>query len=251
MDKDKEKDVQEHYDRAKQHTLAERSDLSTYPLQVANNRLKDHLITRYVNIGARLLDMGCGKGGDGRRILAQRPNRYIGFDVSGESVKEATKRHGRSGARYFQGSMTLPGTFQQPWIQEARPFTVINTQFCLHYVWPEFGHVLNHLDTVVEQGTLWLGTLVDSTALEKFGAGNSVAKITDKTAESYVFSMPPLVTNLKESIVPWPQFVEAATRKGWQVVASGGFHELGFGRHLAADLQQVHYLYRFFVLVKR
>lgn len=243
--------VKEHYDKAKQHTLEERSELPTYPLQVANNRLKDYLISRYIGIGSRVLDMGCGKGGDGRRILSQRPSRYIGFDISAESVKEATRRHGSRGAQYLVGSMTDAALFRHETIQEAKPFHVINSQFCLHYAWPEFAHVLENLEAVCERGTLWLGTLVDDEQLLKFGAGNSVAQIKHLTMADYSFNMPPLVVDVKESLVPWRRFFELVEARGWQMLVTGRFGNLQFGRHLSRELKDVHDLYRYFVLVKR
>lgn len=238
--------IKQHYDTAKQHTLEERSSLHTYPLQVANNRLKEYLVTRHIKIGDRVLDMGCGKGGDGRRILAQRPRHYIGFDLSPESIKEATRRHGDF---FFEGDMLSEVTFQNPLIQLA-PIDVISSQFCLHYVWHKFDTLLRHLESITARGSVWIGTIVDSNQLEAFGKGNSIAQIQDKTSQDYVFSMPPLVNGVKEAIIPFQQFVTVTAAAGWQMAATGLFGGLHFGRHLEPQLAAIHNLYRYFVLIK-
>lgn len=244
--------VKEVYDGAKQHTLEERRNLDTYPLQVANNRVKQYLICRVLCEGQRILDMGCGKGGDGHRILEQKPSHYIGFDISPVSIAEAQRRHGAHGAYYLVGDMLSPDTFA---FIGGIPFDVINTQFCLHYVWPQLDTVLMNLANakIAKRGTVWVGTLVDTVELKQYGTGTGAARIeVAKDGASYLFSLPPLVPLVQEYTVPFPQLVAKMQEYGWKLAESCLFRTLPFGRPLASrpDLQAVHHLYRTFAFVK-
>lgn len=240
--------VKEHYNKAKQHSIQERKQLPTFPLQVANNRIKDYLIRGYLKPGRSILDMACGKGGDGRRILEQRPSHYAGFDISEASIQEAGARHGSQ--YFFVGDMTQPQTFQHKLIAK-QCFDVINTQFCLHYVWPQFANVLKHVDPLTKSGSVWIGTLVDDQELGKF-QNNVVAQIHRETptSPSYKFSMPPSVNNCEEWVVPWQQFLTVMQDHGWRLVQTEAFRNLRSAAHISPDLRCIHYLYRYFIFRK-
>lgn len=138
--------VSVHYDR--RGCVDERSRESSPTLEFRNNQnlFKRYLIDRTVpKKEARLLDLGCGQGGDLSKCAEVHVAYYMGIDVSEASIKfardraislrEKRDRYKSSSEcirhfEFFHGDMLdIAGSFPI-----EKPFDVVLSMFSLHYV---------------------------------------------------------------------------------------------------------------------
>lgn len=122
-----------------------------------NNEIKRDLIQKWVPVGANVLDIGCGQGGDIHKWSHVRVRRLIGIDPNPSAIEEARRRSkGRSWATFHVG------TIESAPLDEH--FDVICYNFSLQY------QSLDLLPEVVRRlkpngGGLLIGTVTDSTRL--------------------------------------------------------------------------------------
>ncbi len=237
--------TRDHYNGLKYHSKQERAELPTLPLQVANNRVKQYLVDRYIKRESRILDIACGKGGDGYRLLSTHPQYYVGFDLSEKSIQEARVRH-PDHAHFFVGNMTLTNTYEHDYVKN-KVFDVVSTQFCLHYVWPEMEQVVKRIAELTAPKSFWIGTVVDDHQVLQFKKNAFATVDFAPDMKKYKFSLPPLVVDCYEYVLPWHRFIEL-TSPYFRLVESHSFRRLGYGDSLCFDLKKVHYLYRYFAL---
>jgi len=106
--------------------------IDTAPARALNNFVKAVLIETYVPMGARVLDLACGKGGDIGKYARRRIRSWCGVDVVGASVKEAMSRYNR-GARYEFAAQFFVHDLSAT--EFVCPDTVdcVSCQFAVHY----------------------------------------------------------------------------------------------------------------------
>lgn len=100
-------------------------------LRKSHNDAKRQLIQRWVRPGAKVLDCGCGRGGDWHKWKAVRAHVFA-IDPDEESLREAEQRaHDMQFGVWFlgQGSV-IQAAF-------AGPFDVICYNFSLHYIFED------------------------------------------------------------------------------------------------------------------
>jgi mRNA (guanine-N7-)-methyltransferase len=117
-----------------QHEREARRD-GTRQARALNNWVKSCLIERY-GFRRAVLDLSCGKGGDLQKWRRAGAPRYLGVDISGEAVAEATRRAARvfPAAKIFQGDLSRsPGCDNR--LGSDLTFGVVSCMFALHYFW--------------------------------------------------------------------------------------------------------------------
>ena len=100
-------------------------------LRKLHNNCKRKLIEKYVNPGDKVLDCGCGRGGDLHKWKASGATMFM-IDPDEESVREAEERAYKIGISvWFLGNGTI--------IQAAfaGPFDVVCYNFALHYIFED------------------------------------------------------------------------------------------------------------------
>lgn len=121
-----------------------------------NNAVKRDLIQKWVPAGSRVLDVGCGQGGDLHKWTHVGIKKLIGIDPNPSAIEEARRRaKGRSWATFHVGTI------------ESAPlehFDVICYNFSLQY------QSLELLPEIVRRlksngNGLFIGTVTDSTRL--------------------------------------------------------------------------------------
>lgn len=102
--------VARHYNKRREVGRDARELSPIIPLKRFNNWIKSALIAMYAQVGwqegqgARILELGCGKGGDLRKWDRQRPSILVMIDIAEVSVEQARQR-------YVEGRYRWPAEF--------------------------------------------------------------------------------------------------------------------------------------------
>jgi mRNA (guanine-N7-)-methyltransferase len=134
------KDIAEAYDHKHNENFAERRSSPIYELRTTSNWIKSCLIKGYSRPSSRVLDLGCGHGGDLLKYAACNIGLYVGADLSAESLKEAVKRYNSLPSVNFPAKFVCADISEQsvnsPEVLEAGiEFDLVSSQLGLQYVW--------------------------------------------------------------------------------------------------------------------
>ncbi|ORY78407.1 mRNA capping enzyme-domain-containing protein [Leucosporidium creatinivorum] len=122
----------------------------------------------------KVLDLGCGKGGDLQKWHKAGTDEYVGLDLAAVSVEQARSRfEGLRGAK-FKAEFFASDCFESP-IETTlapslvvRPFDVVSMQFCLHYAFESEAKarmMLSNVTRFLKPGGVLIGTIPDSANL--------------------------------------------------------------------------------------
>ncbi|KAJ1845075.1 mRNA cap guanine-N7 methyltransferase [Coemansia sp. RSA 2708] len=129
--------VAAHYNQRRELGVEGRMHTKITGLRLFNNWMKSILIREYAYSGCRVLDLGCGKGGDLRKWSIAGIAEYVGMDIAQVSVSQAEKRFGEMSHARFKARFFAQDCYAEPLEQTLQPpdylADVISAQFCLHY----------------------------------------------------------------------------------------------------------------------
>ncbi|KAL6307907.1 mRNA capping enzyme-domain-containing protein [Sparassis latifolia] len=266
--------VVEHYNSRPDVGVTQRKDSPIIGLKSFNNWVKSVLITRFAHpvLAAspvasggpgrgRVLDIGCGKGGDLTKWAKAKVREYVGVDIAAISVEQAAARHAGLRAPRFTASF-FPLDCYTHALSAAlppavlRPFDVVSLQFCMHYAFESERKVRQMLENVagaLRPGGVFIGTIPDSEQLlaqldalppnvEELTWGNSVYKIRfeDRAqhplfGHRYWFFLRDAVDDVPEYVVHWDNFVQLAEEYGLQQMYRKEFHDVFEEHHEHAE----------------
>jgi mRNA (guanine-N7-)-methyltransferase len=169
-------EVVEHYNSRLDTGIQSRQKSEILALRKMNNWIKSVLIQRYVNVNDKVLDLGCGKGGDLLKFTHAKIKEYVGVDVAAKSIDDAKKRN----LGHFQARFIVKDCFSNP--LGLTGFDFVNSQFCIHYAfYSEQGvrQLLENVSKALKNDGIWVATFPDAERLLKRGLefGNSIYKI--------------------------------------------------------------------------
>ncbi|CCM06030.1 uncharacterized protein FIBRA_08275 [Fibroporia radiculosa] len=271
--------------------VTQRQESSIIGLKSFNNWVKSVLITRFahpvlaqspISSGesdsgssrgrgggsrGRVLDMGCGKGGDLTKWSKAHVREYVGVDIAAISVDQARLRHAsmRSGPRFAASFYALDCYSHKlrdalPSALLERPFDVVSMQFCMHYAFESETKTRCMLDNVARSlrpGGIFIGTVPNAGQLldrldglprnaETLSFGNSVYKIRfeERTHRApfghrYWFFLQDAVDDVPEYVVQWDNFVEMAEEYGLHPVYKNEFHQIFEEHHTHHEFGQL------------
>ncbi|KAH7930859.1 mRNA capping enzyme, large subunit [Leucogyrophana mollusca] len=271
--------VVEHYNARPEVGVKQRLDSPIIGLKNFNNWVKSVLITRFGHPAlaaspssqysgpgrgrggfpsGKVLDMGCGKGGDISKWVKARIKELLAVDIAAISVDQARQRwETLRGHQRFDASFAALDCYVEPLSKAfpperlVQPIDVVSMQFCMHYAFETAQKARCMLDNVsrwLRPGGVFLGTIPNSDQLlerldalppdsEELSFGNSVYKIRFEDRHSrplfghrYYFYLEDAVENVPEYIVQWDNFVEMAAEFGLFPVYKEEFHEV-FAEH--------------------
>ncbi|KAI6028341.1 guanine-N(7)-methyltransferase [Pisolithus orientalis] len=238
-----------------------------------NNWVKSVLITRFAHpvlatsttksidgpSGGRgkVLDMGCGKGGDLVKWEKARIRELIGVDIADVSIEQARDRWKGMRPPRFTASFAALDCYTEslskafPPEKLAQPFDVVSMQFCMHYAFETAEKarcMLQNISQWLRKGGVFLGTIPNADyLLERLDSlpssatdlsfGNSVYKIRFEDRRSrrlfghrYYFWLQDAVDDVPEYIVCWDKFVELAAEYALYPIYKEEFHQI-FAEH--------------------
>ena len=140
-----------------------RKEFAMDALRKLHNNCKRKLIEKYVKPGDKVLDCGCGRGGDLHKWKASGATMFM-IDPDEESVREAEERAYKIGISvWFLGNGTI--------IQAAfaGPYDVVCYNFSIHYIAesPEvFEASLKALGVAVKPGGYLIGVTPEKARIE-------------------------------------------------------------------------------------
>ncbi|KAF9264872.1 guanine-N(7)-methyltransferase [Marasmius fiardii PR-910] len=201
----------------------------------------------------KVLDMGCGKGGDLNKWSKARIKELLAVDVASVSVDQARARwEGMKGNRYAASFAALD-CYREP-LSEAfslhqltPPFDVVSMQFCMHYAFETEEKARRMLDNVsrwLRPGGIFIGTIPNAEQLlehlhevpsdsEDLSFGNSIYRIRFDEREhhgvyghKYWFFLKDAVEDVPEYLVLWDHFVQLASEYGLQPTYKEEFHQV-------------------------
>ncbi|KAH8102839.1 guanine-N(7)-methyltransferase [Cristinia sonorae] len=282
--------VAEHYNARPEVGVQQRNDSPIIGLKNFNNWVKSVLISQFAHpvlssssnfgpylqagpgpVGMRgrpmsargagkVLDMGCGKGGDLTKWAKARIKEYVGVDIAAVSVDQARERYNSLRGPKFDAtfaaadcytnllSSSLPPSVTQTILPPGgQPFDVVSMQFCMHYAFEtelKVRTMLQNVSNWLRPGGIFLGTIPNSAQLlesldalppnaEDLSFGNNVYKIRfdERThrglyGHRYWFYLKDAVDDVPEYVVHWDPFVRTAAEYGLHPVYMKQFHEV-------------------------
>ncbi|KAG8748006.1 mRNA cap guanine-N7 methyltransferase [Ceratobasidium sp. 414] len=203
-------------------------------------------------MSGKVLDLGCGKGGDLRKWAKANIKEYVGLDIADVSVSQARDRHmelppsQRFDAEFhaFDCFTSSISTVVSPQRLKT-PFDVVSMQFCMHYAFESLAKVRTMLQNVsdyLRSGGIFLGTIPNSDLLlsklnqlepDELSFGNPVYRIRfDSKHEQplyghrYWFYLRDAVEDVPEYVVRWDEFKALSLEYGLKAVYRSEFHDL-------------------------
>jgi mRNA (guanine-N7-)-methyltransferase len=184
--KKKTRDVQavvQHYNARPDVGVAQRQNSPIYGLKSFNNWVKSVLITRFAHpaLGqgmrqgpraGKVLEMGCGKGGDLTKWTKAKIKELVAVDIASVSVDQAQARWAQT--RRFEATFAVLDCYVDslasvvPTAILAQPFDVVSMQFCMHYAFEKESKARCMLENVtrwLRPGGIFLGTIPNSELL--------------------------------------------------------------------------------------
>ncbi|BGP53675.1 hypothetical protein JCM8202_003556 [Rhodotorula sphaerocarpa] len=250
--------VADHYNARPNTDRVARTDSPIIGLKRFNNWIKSVLIGRFgrregdTTPLVKVLELGCGKGGDLQKWSKAGTDGYVGIDIATVSVEQARSRWEEMRGRRFPAEFYTLDCFEEsidqvlPPATTARPFDVVSMQFCMHYAFETEAKVRTMLENVVQHlrpGGVFIGTIPDARNLfEHLDAadpenplifGNSIYSVKFDSRENesvyghrYTFFLQDAVEEVPEYVVYWDNFVSLAAEYGLEVRFQADFQTI-------------------------
>ena len=251
--------VASHYNQRQDVGTEARKNSPIIGLKRFNNWVKSALINLYAppesedQKGIRILDLGCGKGGDLRKWDQQHVSEMVMLDIADVSIQHARSRYTESSlpwdAHFFVGDGFRTPLDQLVPQHLLRPmFDVVTMQFCLHYGWDTEENARTMLTNVAKwlrPGGIFIGTIPDeetlfgrleetgdATALE-FGNDEYKVEFDIRYAQGdmpfgnkYHFWLKDAVDNVPEYVVDWRMLESTASEVGLHLAYKARFDQI-------------------------
>ncbi|KAJ2777236.1 mRNA cap guanine-N7 methyltransferase [Coemansia interrupta] len=241
----KAEQVAQHYNTRRELGVEGRMHTKITGLRTFNNWVKTVLINENTTPGCKVLDLGCGKGGDLRKWAFARIGEYVGMDIAQVSVLQAENRYKTMNSPSFSASFFAQDCYGEPLEKTIRPpnyqADIVSAQFCLHYAFESEAKVkqmLSNVSSHLKSGGKFIFTIPDANWLVKMMRtndsttfGNSVYQVKFAQREpitcygfAYDFTLDEAVEDCTEYLVHMPTFVSLAGTYGLKLVYKQGFH---------------------------
>ncbi|KAH8923283.1 hypothetical protein BT69DRAFT_1319643 [Atractiella rhizophila] len=255
-------EVMKHYDSRPELGRGARNFSPIIGLKNYNNWVKSVLINKFCTgvgkprKGVRVLEMGCGKGGDLLKWQKTGSEKMVGADLASVSVEQARNRWLKMNPPKFHADFFALDCFSEPiapLLKEGNAsFDTVSMQFCMHYAFESEAKVrmmLTNVTSNLESGGVFLGTVPDDRKIlahirdengrERRGPvryGNDVYTISFEEAEApretypyghkYYFFLQDAVEEVPEFVVYWEQFEQLAASFGLKLLYRVNFSEV-------------------------
>ena len=156
--------------------MASRQSGPLYQTKLYHNQVKHRLYERFTKPGTRLIDIGCGKGGDLHKWEHLRLRTVLAVDVNPSYIQEAKKRHSSKRAMRTQVVFVHADAFTEAFApRDGRPYDAMSCMFCLHYASRDESSIhraFQNASAALRPGGVFFGVCADGDAIT---AGGDVA----------------------------------------------------------------------------
>ena len=175
--------VASHYNTLKETGLKGRKESPIFYMRNFNNWMKSVLINEYVHkikdstsnerISVKVLDVGCGKGGDLNKWKNSRISYLAGADIAEISIRQAKERYQDLKRRnrdhlfpadYFAADCTKEN-IRDKLCDPDMQFDLVSCQFAFHYCFeslPQAEMMLRNISQNLKPGGYFIGTTPDA-----------------------------------------------------------------------------------------
>ncbi|OWZ50983.1 mRNA cap guanine-N7 methyltransferase [Cryptococcus neoformans A2-102-5] len=247
--------VAEHYNSRPEVGVERREFSPIIGLKKFNNWIKSVLIGKFAHRPrGKVLDVGCGKGGDLNKWKQARIGLYVGLDVADQSVQQAADRYRRMPKPGFDAFFYAHDCFSNPLSDVLSPelqikdlYDNVTMQFCMHYAFENAAKarmMIENVSRYLRRGGIFIGTIPNAELLlerlnelpdddEELRFGNSCYSIqfTERQhkgvyGHDYRFYLTDAVEDVPEYLVDWENFVSLASESGLRLIYKKAFHEI-------------------------
>jgi ubiquinone/menaquinone biosynthesis C-methylase UbiE len=180
-------------------------------LRIENNSVKKNLLSTWVPRGSRVLDVGCGQGGDVHKWNSVGVSELVGIDPNPWAIREARRR-----SKNYDGFTFAVGDIRCA--PRDKPFDVICYNFSLQYQPLELLSEIT--ERLSDKGGLFIGVVTDSTRLEfAKEQGIQVERVDAGRRISVFIPDTPYYANgpVTEPILEKDEFIREAERLGLEL----------------------------------
>lgn len=261
--------VTKHYNDRPDFGKDARRQSPIFNLKNFNNWIKSVLIASFARFNppstARVLDIGCGKGGDLNKWLRSNIDEYFGLDIAQVSINQANNRFNDMRNKPFKAHFNTLDCFKEP-LDKAitqdsldKQFDAVSCQFAMHYAFDSEQSVRCMLDNVakyLKPGGTFIGTIIDADVLvnalseiddqTNMEFGNSLFRIHfDKRpdeneiyGQKYNFHLEDAV-DAPEYLIQWDAFTELAESYGLQLITYRPFQEIFYDQIHVSEFKRL------------
>ncbi|KAF8298349.1 guanine-N(7)-methyltransferase, partial [Clavulina sp. PMI_390] len=206
---------------------------------------------------ARVLDLGCGKGGDLGKWAKSDIVGYMGVDIADVSLDQARERWAGQRRKAFDAEFFAMDCYSRPLEDRLPPgalrppFDVVSQQFCMHYAFEseeKARMMLRNTTMFLRPGGVFIGTTPNAKPLlrklkkipegDELSFGNAVYTIRFESRQppidahgqstfghKYWFYLADAV-DAPEYLVRWDAFVSLAAEYGLELIYKEDFHTI-------------------------
>lgn len=160
------REIVDAYEHRPNESKSERKLSPIYHVRTLSNWVKSSLINIFSRPGARVLDLGCGHGGDLLKYQANNTGYYVGVDMSLESLKEAINRYNVNKIQFpakFVCADVTEKTVNRDFVMESGvAFDLVSSQLTMQFAWTgerQIRHFFLNATDRLEPGGFFIGTI--------------------------------------------------------------------------------------------
>jgi len=206
--------IAKHYNELEEKGRKHRQESRIYFMRNFNNWTKSMLIQEYVGklqskrpdlamtsgykgrFGLKVLDIGCGKGGDLIKWSKAPIHNLCGVDIAQQSIRQAERRYRemkkRSRQHIFEANFWAKDCtrtrLRDIYPTYAHPFDIVSCQFALHYAFESQSQaecMIKNAAECLRPGGFFIGTTIDSETV--------LQRLKDKINDSSMTNSSPLM----------------------------------------------------------
>ena len=159
-----------------------------------HNFIKSVLIKQFVSKKKKILDLGCGQGGDLIKLKYSSPSLYVGLDISSKAIVNAQHRASKINLNCRCYFLCVDFTTHD-W-NGYPPYDVINCQFALQFAFKNIEtatHTIEKVSRFLVENGLFIGTIPNHSNNKTYDEVVVKLPDDDRTCKEYAINIDDLL----------------------------------------------------------